>query len=440
MKNKFLKFGMLLTLLCNVGCSKESSSSYISSNNNNSSTNKLSFSDLPTFNITTNGIKIPSKDDENYKDYAAVEIDYNYDDESFIDLEAKIRIRGTSSRWFDKKGYKIKFSTKKSLIKSTKNKKYNLLASYMDPCKLRDYLALSISYNMNINSNRYAPKPTLATLNIDKKNYGLYLLTDDIEANEGRIPLDEYNASDIKVPFILEMDTVAYKEGKEDIDYFALGTTEVFKYDGNEYADLLYVYDTPEDLNEEQRKYIKDYISECRQCLVDKDIASFAELVDLDAFIDYWLLGELFRNTDMAGRSVYMYKQNAESKLIFGPSWDFDYSCSRPYQLGPNTDYSLDNAKDRFTNYDWWSLFLNIEESSKYICNRYKAYLRKIYLEEIENAKKYYYKYEELIKTDASIWYSEKINDTNKLVDDNFKWTCNYFELRMEMMDSLFNK
>ena len=142
----------------------------------------------------------------------------------------------------------------------------------------------------------------------------------------------------------------------------------------------------------------------------------------------------------MAGRSVYMYRLSSSDKLVFGPSWDFDYTCSRPYQLGPNTDYTLENAKDRFTNYDWWQLFLEIPEGVQLIKARYTDYLRDIYLSEIDKAKQYYQFYEMQIKADAEIWYKQKVSNTDTLVDDNYKWTCDYFELRLEMMDELFLK
>ena len=140
----------------------------------------------------------------------------------------------------------------------------------------------------------------------------------------------------------------------------------------------------------------------------------------------------------MAGRSVYMYKLTTDSKLVFGPSWDFDYTCSRPYTLGPNVDYTLSNAKDRFTNYDWWKLFLDIPGALELVKERYTYYLRDIYLHEINGAKDFYNFYETAIKDDASIWYSNDVDDTNTLVTSNFNWTMDYFKLRMEMMDELF--
>ena len=396
-------------------------------------------SELPTFYVYTNGATIPDRSDPEYDNYAECEISLSSDNvQKLINETAKIRIRGTSSRWFAKKGYKLKFSSAYSLEELPSSKKYNLLASYPDPCKLRDYLALSISYTMNNNCDRYAPLPILSKVYIDDEYQGLYFLLDDVEDGKGKIEIADYTSNDVEIPFVLEMDTVAYQEGIEGVNYFALGTTDVFDYDGDGWTDLLYVIDSDDNLTTAQFNYVKNYVTDCRQLLVNGYINEFSKRVDLASFIDYFLLGELFRNTDMAGRSVYMYKLTTDSKLVFGPSWDFDYTCSRPYTLGPNVDYTLSNAKDRFTNYDWWKLFLDIPGALELVKERYTYYLRDIYLHETNGAKDFYNFYETAIKDDASIWYSNDVDDTNTLVTSNFNWTMDYFKLRIEMMDELF--
>lgn len=393
---------------------------------------------LPTFYIDTNGVEIPDRGSPEYKNYAPCNIKLQDGESLIFDETSKIRIRGTSSRWFKKKGYKLKFAHAKSIKGLASSKKYNLIASYPDPCKLRDYLALSISYTMNKNADRYAPLPVLSKVYVDDEYFGLYLLVDDIEAGKGKVELDTYSSYDEEIPFLLEMDTLAYKDGVEGVNYFALGYTDVFDYDNDGGTDLLYLIDSEKSPTPAQFAYIENYVKDCRQTLVDGDVQAFSQLVDVYSFIDFYLLGELFRNTDMAGRSVYMYKKSAEDKLVFGPSWDFDYTCSRPYRLGPNVDYTLDNAKDRFINYDWWKLFLDIPEAQALIKNRYTAYIRDIYLYGIELAKQFYSFYESDIKEDAAIWYENDVSDVNALVEDNFSWTCEYFKLRIEMMDELF--
>ena len=392
--------------------------------------------DIPVISITVNGAHIPDRSDPTYHDYCPAELKYKDDTFDYTDTSGKVRIRGTSSRWFKKKGYKIKFSEKISIAGLPKSKKYNLLASYMDPTLLRDYLAMQMSYDMNTLSSRYSPLIKPVKVYLDDIYQGIYYLIDDIVGSKEKINL--LNSEDEnKTSFLLEMDTIAYKEGTKGINYFALGTTDVFDYDGDGFTELEYKLDTPEEVSETQFQFIETYITNCRNALVNKDLELFSSLVDIDAFIDFFLLAEFFRNTDLAGRSTYLYLPDVNGKLIYGPSWDFDYSCSRPYQLGPNQDYNLENAKDRFTHYDFWELFLDIEGTDDLIARRYTRYLRPIINYELDEGQKYYTFYNELIKENANIWYTE-IDDIDALLQNNYQWTFNYFTLRLELYDSLY--
>ena len=344
--------------------------------------------DIPTISITVNGAHIPDKSDPEYKNYCPAILNYEDTSLNHEDNEGKVRIRGTSSRWFKKKGYKIKFSSKVSIGGLPASKKFNLLASYMDPTLLRDYLAMQMSYDMNTLSKRYGPKIRPIKVNLDDVYQGIYYLIDDIATGKDKINLIDSD-DETKTSFLLEMDTLAHKEGVEGVNYFVLGTTDVFDYDGDGYTDLEYKLDTPEEVGSEQFQFIENYIKRCRQALVDKNLSIFSSLVDIDAFIDFFLLAEIFRNTDLAGRSTYLYLPDVNSKLIFGPSWDFDYSCSRPYQLGPNQDFTLENAKDRFTHYDFWELFLEIDGTQKLISKRYCNFIKPIVTYELNEGKRY---------------------------------------------------
>lgn len=391
--------------------------------------------DIPEISITVNGAHIPDRSDPEYKNYCPAVLDYLEGENHYLDNEGRVRIRGTSSRWFKKKGYKIKFSSKVSIGGLPASKKYNLLASYLDPTLLRDYLAMQISHDMNVFANRYAPTIRPVKVLLDDVNQGIYYLIDDIGTGKDKINLIESEDPN-KTSFLLEMDTLAHKEGVEGVNYFIIGTTDVFDY-GKGYADLEYKLDTPEEVSETQFQFIENYITTCRNALINKDLTLFTSLVDLNSFIDYFLLAEIFRNTDLAGRSVYLYLPDINSKLIYGPSWDFDYTCSRPYQLGPNQDYTLENATDRFSHFDFWEKFLEIEGTHSLIASRYTNYIRPIVNFELEEEQRYYSFYEEYIKNNANIWYTE-IEDIDALLENNLNWTFSYFKLRMEFYDSIY--
>ena len=391
---------------------------------------------LSSIYITVNGAHIPDRSDPEYKNYCPAELKYSDETSEDLDNSGKVRIRGTSSRWFKKKGYKIKFSSSVSINGLPKSKKFNLLASYLDPTLLRDYLAMQISYDMNTFSNRYSPTIKPVKVYLDEAYQGIYYLIDDLGISESKIKFVDSDDPN-KTPFLLEMDTLAHKEGVEGENYFVLGTTDVFDYEGKGYADLEYKLDTPEEVTSTQFQYIENYIVSVRESLINKDYVSFSNKVDVDSFIDFFLLAELFRNTDLAGRSTYMYLPDVNSKLIFGPSWDFDYTCSRPYQLAPNQDYTLENAIDRFSHYDFWELFLEFDQASQLISKRYTNYFRPIVEYELNEGKRYFEFYKDLINGNANIWYSE-IEDINALVENNYNWTFSYFELRCKFFDNLY--
>lgn len=392
--------------------------------------------ELSSIYITVNGAHIPDRSDPEYQNYCPAELKYSDESSEYLDTSGKVRIRGTSSRWFKKKGYKLKFSSKVSIDGLPESNKYNLLASYLDPTLLRDYLAMQISCDMNSLSNRYSPTIKPVKVYLDEAYQGIYYLIDDLGASKGKIEFVDSTDPD-KTPFFLEMDTLAHKEGVEGVNYFVLGTTDVFDYEGKGYADLEYKLDTPEEVSPTQFQYIENYIKSCREALINKDYQSFSSKVDINAFIDFFLLAELFRNTDLAGRSTYMYLPDVNGKLIFGPSWDFDYTCSRPYQLGPNQDYTLENAKDRFSHYDFWEKFLEFDEAKTLISDRYTNYFRPIIEYELEEGKRYFEFYSDLISENANIWYSE-IEDIDALIENNYNWTFSYFELREELYDDLY--
>ena len=420
-----------------VTCSRCDYSTYTTIHKKSLPLNEKTYiTELPSLSIDVNGAHIPDRSDPEYSNYCPGTLTFNDGVVNIEDIAGKVRIRGTSSRWFNKKGYKIKFSEKLSIYGLPKSKKYNLLASYLDPTLLRDYLAMQISYDMNTFSDRYAPTIKPIKVYLDNVYQGIYYLIDDIDGSSSKINLKD--SKDInKTSFILEMDTLAHREGTEGVNYFVLGTTDVFDYDGSGHADLEYKLDTPEVVTETQFDFIEDYICDCRSCLANKDLDGFKNLVDVNSFIDFFLLAELFRNTDLAGRSTYLYLRDVSEKLTFGPSWDFDYTCSRPYQLGPNQDYTLDNATDRFTDFDWWSLFLEIEGAEELIKSRYTNYFKPIVSYELNEGKRYFDAYSSLLNENATIWYNE-VGDTNQLITDNYDWTFSYFEVRTDYYDSLF--
>jgi hypothetical protein len=91
----------------------------------------------------------------------------------------------------------------------------------------------------------------------------------------------------------------------------------------------------------ENGQYVYNFLSEVSHAIRSGDINRMEEIIDLDAFIDFFIVQELMRNPDSGFSSLFMQIVNQEDgrrRLVKGPLWDFDISAgnnqgARPERL-----------------------------------------------------------------------------------------------------------
>jgi hypothetical protein len=81
----------------------------------------------------------------------------------------------------------------------------------------------------------------------------------------------------------------------------------------------------PEPANPEQLAWIGQYIQDFHDTLHSEPLGAYGDYIDLDSFVDYFLITELTRNMDAYIRSAYFHKER-DQKLVAGPLWDYDLS------------------------------------------------------------------------------------------------------------------
>ncbi|MBQ7333097.1 MAG: CotH kinase family protein [Clostridia bacterium] len=237
---------------------------------------------------------------------------------SFENLEAGIRGRGNST-WTacPKKPYRIKFNEKTSIFGEKANKSWVLLALYNDFSLTKDRLAFTIADA--VGTDVFVPSYNYVELYINGEYNGIYLMTDQVDENKGRSAVKEdFAAQDVEVPFLVELDAYSREEGEEDVAWFSV-----------ENHDFTVKYpEEDERYSNEQFLYIKNYISEF-DTLTRKPGVTMAELseyVDMNTFIDFFIVQEVMGQMEVNNKSIYMYKAMGE-KMKMGPVWDFDWSA-----------------------------------------------------------------------------------------------------------------
>ena len=258
-------------------------------------------------------------------------------------VKAYFKGRGNGS-WFnsgDKKGYKIKFDKKQSVFGREKNKHWVILAcsNFDDVTMCRNYLA----YNMAgavFNGIEYTTPAYWIDVYVNGEYRGVYLLCEHVRVDNGRVDIEcEYGVDD--TGYLIEYD--AYAGGEVGVDYF--------RVDGVKYAFTVHSpnpedgeYETEGGITKERFKqqvaFIKDYVSRVYRAALNGDYSAFAELVDVDSFVDMYLLHELFKNIDTGYSSFYLYKK-PHGKLYAGPAWDFDATTTGDDNRGDRTPQGI---------------------------------------------------------------------------------------------------
>ena len=252
------------------------------------------------------------------------------------ETDVNIRIRGNSSSGVAKKSFKLKFEKKIDMFGMGKDKEWALIANYFDPSHLRNFYAYKLAKLMGM---EYAVDCQFVNVYLNNSYQGLYLFTETVKTSSNRVDIEvDYTQDDYDIPFMLELDYKLEENNPNymdtlDIEFFFVDNT---KYSGRtfQYATHYPKYLTTDYITTKQYEFIKKYMNNTYESV---SIGTYNNYIDLESFIDYFLIQELFMNIDQEHSSVYVYRKQY-GKLQFGPIWDFDLStgnCSYVYNYNP---------------------------------------------------------------------------------------------------------
>ena len=278
---------------------------------------------LPAVYLTTNnGKDITSKeeyvDGTIYIDAKGIE-GYSNAGSASAPLVTELKGRGNWT-WngYDKKPYRIKMNKKASLLNLTTDKSFNLLAHADDNYGfIRNTAGFALSRYFGL---KYTPtqEPVELFLNGDYK--GLYFLVDHIKVSSNRVKVEEQDD--------LETDPDAVTGGwlLEIDNYSDDPHITINKPNGEE---MWFTYKSPEELSVAQESYITNFLNNATSAIYNEDKTSreWEKYIDMDTLVNYYLVYEIMGNREGFHGSCYMHKdRGADTKLIFGPVWDFGNS------------------------------------------------------------------------------------------------------------------
>ncbi len=306
--------------------------------------------------------------------------------------------RGDSSWNAPKKSYQIKFDKKISLLEGTgKEKKWVLLAQYIDPLHMDDKIAKDMAA---AGTDNFSPRETWFHFYYDGEYRGVYLVGEKNEIKSNRIDIEDmedyYEKEDpdygktvnvksdvnkygsrydyqegLKGPkqpggFLLEM---SYRDEYNGFDYFIDGSGSSINIK------------SPELGSRESVKYISEYFQEFCDAISDTDENGthtgrnpntglfYYDYCDLDSLVDTYLANTCPSTLDSFFKSQYFYK-DVGKKMVSGPIWDIDLG----FGMGNDSDVSPD--KDILREKSMSNHLIQIPSFRRKVKERYPVYAR----------------------------------------------------------------
>lgn len=256
---------------------------------------------IPTLYISTkDGKAVTSRD--YWKDSTMLRLVLPDNTVAYKSAMVAIKARGHSTFNKPKKPYTFRLPEENGLLGMRPDKRWILLANFMDHSNIRNSLAMEISRQTALD---WTPDGRFVDVVLNGRLQGCYYLIESVEVEKQRLDLDKAKG------FLVEGD---------DYDDGMTFYTPVRK------LPLHVRY--PEKVFDKQQAAIEQRFNEIERLLyqgTDADVEKlFGKYIDTESFIDWWLVHELAQNPEPNGPRSCYFHDRGDGVLQMGPVWDFD--------------------------------------------------------------------------------------------------------------------
>ncbi len=248
-------------------------------------------------------------------------------DKPDFEMDCQIHIHGNSSRRFPKLSYALQFTDEEGnnrkipVMGMAPHHEWVLNGPVLDKTLLRNYMWHNIAGEIM----DYAPNLRFCELMIDGEYQGVYLMTETItNGGNERLNLSISVKGTEGIGYLLRCDRPTESE---------LGTIrDIYTYSERicqTRQDIAIRYPGADKLTKEVAKNIELDYSAFEKALFSYDYNTEAygywNWIDVDNFVDYFLINEFTQNLDAGSYSTYLYKEVGEKFRLC--VWDFNNAC-----------------------------------------------------------------------------------------------------------------
>jgi len=293
----------------------------------------LESSNMPIVKITTeNNASIV--DEPKIKAHMAIidqgERNHIDDTPNIYDGVIGIEIRGNTSANYPQTPYSIETRDESGdnnnipLWHMPAENDWSLLSHYNDKPFMRNALGLKIFSQMGY----YSPRTKLCEVVLNEEYQGVYLFTEKIKRDDGRVNIAKLNPSDnsgdeLTGGYIFKVDQA------DEGDFLWYSKPNSWHTD----REVFFVFHDPDgdELTDQQKGYLEEYVHAYEAVLFGENftdsVAGYHNWINVKSFIDYFIITEMGSNGDGYKKSKFYFKdKDSKGGLInSGPAWDFDW-------------------------------------------------------------------------------------------------------------------
>ncbi|MBK8699923.1 MAG: CotH kinase family protein [Saprospiraceae bacterium] len=257
-----------------------------------------------------------------------------------------IEIRGSSSQMFPKKAYSVETRDAEGndlnfpLFGWPEESDWVLFPSYHEKSLMHNVLAMELYRKMGL----YASRTKYVEVILNGAYQGVYVFMEKIKRAKGRVDIaklemTENTGDDLTGGYIIKIDKQTGSNAGGWVSEFQSNTIPP--------RSIYFQYEYPDEITPAQQIYIRSYLNQFETALKGPDfedeVSGYKKYIDVQSFVNFFILNEVSRNIDGYRLSTYLYKdkESKGSKLTIGPPWDFDITFG-------NADYCGGSRYDLF--------------------------------------------------------------------------------------------
>ena len=236
---------------------------------------------------------------------------------------------------------------------------------YPNPSTDRSMFENTLMWDLSRQMGKWAPKFQFVEVflhtengSLSMDNYvGVYAIVEKVKIDEGRMNFDKLSEDGGEGGWLVGINRMdAEPIGGGPPQYFHTAGPDLIKSSqpnsikqGDDFPNIsksVFNFDSPNGykINTEQRASIEDWMFEFESALYGDNwldpINGYQKYLDVDSFVDYFILHNMSKNGDGLLLSMWIYKEEPNAKLKMGTIWDLDlaYGGSPTSELMKNAN------------------------------------------------------------------------------------------------------